>query len=225
MSAAKATGERASQGAPATEERNESGVEQSDAASHDYEVVASEEVYTGRVISLRKDTVAMPGGGTSVREVVHHPGAVAVVAVDDDDNVVLLRQYRHPVGRHLWELPAGLRDEDGEPPLETAKRELAEEVQLSAGRWSLLLSVNNSPGFSDELVHVFLAEGLTAADRPDGFVVEHEEADMTVERVPLEEAVQRIFDGDIRNSSAVAGLLAAAQLRAGQPRLRPVDAV
>jgi len=193
--------------------------------AHEFRVLKSETVYEGRVITLRRDTVAMPGGGDSVREVVHHPGAVAVLALDDDGNVVLLRQYRHPVGRHLWELPAGLRDEDGEPPLETAKRELAEEVQLAAARWSLLLSVNNSPGFSDELVHVFLAEGLSPVDRPDGFVVEHEEADMTIDRVPLADAVQRVFDGDIRNSSAVAGILAAAQVRAGQPRLRPVDAV
>ncbi len=192
---------------------------------HEFRVLKSETVYEGRVITLRRDTVAMPGGGDSVREVVHHPGAVAVLALDDDGNVVLLRQYRHPVGRHLWELPAGLRDEDGEPPLETAKRELAEEVQLAAARWSLLLSVNNSPGVSDELVHVFLAEELSPVDRPDGFVVEHEEADMTIDRVPLADAVQRVFDGDIRNSSAVAGILAAAQVRAGQPRLRPVDAV
>jgi 8-oxo-dGTP pyrophosphatase MutT (NUDIX family) len=196
----------------------------SDPAPHEFRVLKSEPVYEGRIISLRRDTVAMPGGGDSVREVVHHPGAVAVVALDDDDNVVLLRQYRHPVGTHLWELPAGLRDADGEPPLETAKRELAEEVQLAAERWSLLLSVNNSPGFSDELVHVYLAEELTDAARPDGFTVEHEEADMTVERVPLTDAVQRVFDGDIRNSSAVAGILAAAQLRASAPRLRPVDA-
>ena len=193
--------------------------------AHEFRVLKSVTVYEGRVITLRRDTVAMPGGGDSVREVVHHPGAVAVLALDDDGNVVLLRQYRHPVGRHLWELPAGLRDEDGEPPLETAKRELAEEVQLAAARWSLLLSVNNSPGFSDELVHVFLAEELSPVDRPDGFVVEHEEADMTIDRVPLADAVQRVFDGDIRNSSAVAGILAAAQVRAGQPRLRPVDAV
>jgi 8-oxo-dGTP pyrophosphatase MutT (NUDIX family) len=190
---------------------------------HDFQVLTSEPVYEGRVISLRRDTVAMPGGGDSVREVVHHPGAVAVVALDDAGDVVLLRQYRHPVGRHLWELPAGLRDEDGEPPLETAKRELAEEVQLAAERWSLLVSTNNSPGFSDELVHIYLAEGLSDVDRPDGFTVEHEEADMTVDRVPLADAVQRVFDGDIRNASAVAGILAAAQLRASAPRLRPVD--
>ena len=128
------------------------------------------------------------------------------------------------MGRHLWELPAGLRDADEEPPLRTAQRELAEEVQLAAERWSLLVSVYNSPGFSDELVHVYLAEDLSAVARPDGFVVEHEEADMTVERVPLADAVQRVFDGDIRNSSAVIGLLATAQVRSGTPRLRPADA-
>ncbi|SFF81873.1 NUDIX domain-containing protein [Blastococcus tunisiensis] len=191
---------------------------------HEFRVLASEPVYEGRVIALRRDTVAMPGGGDSVREVVSHPGAVAVVALDDEDRVVLLRQYRHPVGRHLWELPAGLRDADGEPPLETAKRELAEEVMLRADRWSLLTEVYNSPGFCDELVLVYLAEGLAEVARPDGFVVEHEERDMTVERVPLADAVQRVFDGDIRNSSAVTGILAAAQVRSGSPRVRPADA-
>ena len=191
---------------------------------HAFEVLDSETLFEGHVISLRRDTVTMPGGGDSVREIVHHPGAVAVVALDGDDRVVLVRQYRHPVRRHLWELPAGLRDEDGEPPLETAKRELAEEVQLAAARWSLLVTVLNSPGFSDELVQIYLAEELADADRPEGFTVEHEEADMTVERVPLEEAVQRVFDGDIRNSSAIAGILAAARHRASPARLRPADA-
>jgi len=192
---------------------------------HEYRVLDSETVFEGHVFSLHRDTVAMPGGGDSVRDVVRHPGAVTVVALDDDDRVVLLRQYRHPVGRYLWELPAGLRDADGEPPLETAKRELAEEAQLAAGRWSLLTTHFSSPGFSDEMVLAYLAEDLSDVDRPEGFVVEHEELDMTLERVPLADAVQRVFDGDIRNSSAVAGILAAAQVRAGQPRLRPVDAV
>jgi 8-oxo-dGDP phosphatase len=193
-------------------------------APHEYRVLDSETVYDGRVISLRRDRVTMPGGGDSVREVVRHPGAVAVVALDDDGRVVLIRQYRHPVGRHLWELPAGLRDSDGEPPLETARRELAEEAQLAAARWSLLTTSYSSPGFCDEQVLVYLAEELSEANRPDGFVVEHEELDMTVVRVPLDEAVQRVFDGDIRNAIAVIGVLAAAQARAGAPRLRPVDA-
>ena len=195
-----------------------------DEAAHEFRVIDSETLFEGHVISLRRDTVAMPGGGDSVREIVSHPGAVAVVALDDQDRVVLLRQYRHPVADRLWELPAGLRDADGEPPLRTAQRELAEEVQLAAARWSLLANVYNSPGFSDELVLIYLAQELSDVARPDGFVVEHEEADMTVERVPLDEAVQRVFDGDIRNSSAVVGLLAAAQVRSGAPRLRPADA-
>jgi ADP-ribose pyrophosphatase len=190
----------------------------------EYEVLKTETVYRGRIITLVKDTVAMPGGGDSVREVVHHPGAVAVVAIDDAGRVVLLRQYRHPVGGYLWELPAGLRDADGEPPLETAKRELAEEVGLAAERWALLTSTYSTPGFCDEMVLLYLAEELSEVDRPEGFTVEHEELDLTVERVPLADAVQRVFDGDIRNASAVIGLLAAAQVRAASPRLRPVDA-
>ena len=195
-----------------------------DDEAHAYRVVASEPVYQGRVISLRRDTVAMPGGGDSIREIVHHPGAVAVVAVDDEDRVVLVRQYRHPFGTHLWELPAGLRDADGEPPVETAKRELAEEALLSAARWSLLTTSYSSPGFCDEQVLIYLAEDLSDVDRPDGFVVEHEELDMTLDRVPLDVAVQRVFDGEIRNASAIIGLLAAARARSHRPRLRPVDA-
>ena len=195
-----------------------------EAAPHEYRPLSSELVYEGRVISLYRDTVAMPGGGDSVREVVRHPGAVAIVALDDHDRVVLLRQYRHPVGDYLWELPAGLRDEDGEPPLETAKRELAEEALLAADRWSLLTTTYSTPGFCDEAVLVYLAEELREVDRPEGFLVEHEEADMTLERVPLADAVQRIFDGDIRNAIAVIGLLAAAQVRSTKPRLRPLDA-
>jgi ADP-ribose pyrophosphatase len=191
---------------------------------HEYRVLDSETVFEGPVFSLHRDRVAMPGGGDGVRDVVRHPGAVAVVALDDEDRVLLLRQYRHPVAGYLWELPAGLRDADGEPPLETAKRELAEEAELAGGRWSLLATIHSSPGFSDEQVLIYLAEDLTPADRPEGFTVEHEEADLTLERVPLGDAVQQVFDGDIRNASAVAGLLAAAQARATRPRLRPVDA-
>ena len=195
-----------------------------DAAPHGFEVLASEEVFQGRVISLRRDTVAMPGGGDSVREVVHHPGAVGIVALDDQDRVVMLRQYRHPVGERMWEVPAGLRDADGEPPLDTARRELAEEVGLAAERWSLLTSQYPSPGFCDELVLVYLAEGLSEVGKPTDFVVEHEELDMTIERVPLDDAVRWVFDGTIRNSLAIIGVLAAAQHRTTGAPLRPVDA-
>ncbi|MGR6963897.1 NUDIX domain-containing protein [Geodermatophilus sp. URMC 61] len=190
----------------------------------EYEVLDSETVHEGRIITLVKETVAMPGGGDSVREIVRHIGAVCVAAVDDAGRIVMVRQYRHPVRGYLWELPAGLRDADGEPPLATARRELAEEAGLAAERWSLLVNSYSTPGFCDEQVLVYLAEGLSAVDRPEGFVVEHEELDMTVERVPLDEAVQRVFAGAIRNSSAVVGVLAAAQVRATAPQLRPADA-
>ncbi|SDH18757.1 NUDIX domain-containing protein [Klenkia brasiliensis] len=188
-----------------------------------YEVLASEQVYEGRVISLRTDTVAMPGGGSSVREVVTHPGAVGVLALDDDGAVVMLKQYRHAVREHLWELPAGLRDAEGEPPLETAQRELAEEALLAADRWELLTTSLSTPGFCDEVVGLYLAEGLHPVDRPEGFVVEHEEADMTIERVPLDRALQMVFDGTVRNALAVIGILAAVAHRDRSPQVRPVD--
>jgi 8-oxo-dGDP phosphatase len=189
----------------------------------EYEVLASETAYEGRIITLVTETVAMPGGGDSVREVVRHVGAVCVAAVDDEGRIVMVRQYRHPVRGYLWELPAGLRDADGEAPLATARRELAEEAGLAAERWSLLANSYSTPGFCDEQVLVYLAEGLSVVDRPDGFVVEHEELDMTVARVPLDEAVQRVFAGGIRNSSAVIGVLAAARVRAAAPQLRPAE--
>jgi 8-oxo-dGDP phosphatase len=194
-----------------------------ESAPHEYQVLDKETVYEGRIISLYRERVAMPGGGDSVRDIVRHPGAVAVVALDEQDRVVLVRQYRHAFAEHLWELPAGLRDADGEPPAQTARRELAEEALLAAGRWSLLATNYGSAGFSDEVVLIYLAEELTDAERPEGFVVEHEEADMTVERVPLTDAVQWVFDGRIRNSSAVVGVLAAAQARSSGVRLRPAD--
>jgi len=194
-----------------------------DAAPHEYRLLDRETVFEGPVISLYRERVAMPGGGDAVRDVVRHPGAVAIAAVDEQDRVVLVRQYRQAFGEHLWELPAGLRDADGEPPLATARRELAEEVELAAARWSLLATNYGASGFSDEVVLIYLAEDLSDAERPEGFVVEHEEADMTVERVPLSDAVQWVFDGRIRNSSAVVGVLAAAQARAGDVRLRPAD--
>ena len=195
-----------------------------DAAAHEYRVLDRETVYEGGIISVHRERVSMPGDGDSVRDVVRHPGAVAVVALDEQERVVLVRQYRHPVREHLWELPAGLRDAEGEPPAETARRELAEEALLAAGRWSLLADLYNSPGFCDERVLVYLAEELTETVRPEGFVVEHEELDMTLERVPLAEAVQWVAEGRIRNGSSVVGVLAAAAVRAGSYRPRPADA-
>lgn len=174
--------------------------------THEYRTVASREVFDGRVVRLRVDTLTMPGGGTADREICGHDDAVAVIALDADDQVTLVRQYRHAVGERLWELPAGLCDVEGEEPLETARRELREETGLEADHWRPVIEMIPSPGFCTERVHVFLATGLREVGRPEA---EHEEADMEVARVPFAEAVDAVLDGGITNGIAVAGILAA----------------
>jgi 8-oxo-dGDP phosphatase len=189
-------------------------------AEHDFEIVATETAYVGNILALRADEVRMPGGATARREVVEHYGAVAVAALDDDGNITLVYQYRHPVGRRLWELPAGLLDMGGEPPHQTAARELQEEAGLAAAQWWVLVDTVTSAGFSDESVRVFLATGITEIDRPEAH---DEEADLIVKRVPLSEAVRMVLSGEIVNSIAVAGILAVHALGDAEP-LRPVDA-
>jgi ADP-ribose pyrophosphatase len=135
-------------------------------AEHVFETTASETLYTGKIFALRRDEVRMPGDTTAVREVVEHYGAVAIVAMDDDGNIPMIYQYRHPLGRRLWELPAGLLDVLGEPPHRTAARELEEEAGLRAGTWQVLVDLDSTPGFSDESVRVYLATGLTGSAGP-----------------------------------------------------------
>ena len=166
------------------------------------------------MVSLRQDTVEAPGGGTFTRDVISHLGAVGVLAVDADDRVLVLRQYRHPMSRRMVELVAGLRDADGEPPLETAKRELAEEGQLRAARWTKLFDLALSPGVSDEVLTLFLAEDVAPADVPDGFVAHDEESSMTRAWVPLDDAVTAVLAGHVTNASFIAGILALHALRA-----------
>jgi 8-oxo-dGDP phosphatase len=186
---------------------------------HEFTTVASTDVYVGKILALRADEVSMPGGGQARREVVEHPGAVAVVALDEYDQVVLIHQYRYPLGRRLWELPAGLLDVAGEDPLRTAQRELAEEVGLAAEQWSVLVDVASSPGFTDQSERVYLAHTLSDVDRPRA--VGDEEADLVIRRVPLSEAVGKVFTGEIVNAPAVSGLLAAQAVREGRAQARP----
>jgi 8-oxo-dGTP pyrophosphatase MutT (NUDIX family) len=189
---------------------------------HDFQVAFTEDVHIGRVLGLRVDGVVMPGGAIARREVVEHLGAVAVVALDDGGAVTLIHQYRHPLGRRLWELPAGLLDVDGEAPVDTARRELAEEAGLSAKRWDLLIDTAASPGFTDEVVRVFLARDLSEVDR--GEFVEDEEADLVVHRIPLAEAVKMALAGELVNGSTVAGVLAAHAVLTGAATSRPAGA-
>lgn len=192
---------------------------------HGYDVVRSERVFDGRVLRVRSDQVAMPGGVTSQRDVVELPGAVAIVALDADDRVLLVRQYRHPVGRRLWEIPAGLLDSTTESALEAGQRELLEEGGYTAGTWHALTDLLTSPGMADETVRVLLARDLLdvpVAERP-GLV--HEEQELETGWLPLDEAVGQVLAGAIENSITVAGLLAAHAVRAGGgAALRPHDA-
>ncbi|MEV0342715.1 NUDIX hydrolase [Nocardia sp. NPDC050713] len=188
---------------------------------HEFETVASKTLYTGAILALRQDRVAMPGGHVVEREVVEHHAAVAVAAIDDDDNIVLIRQYRHPLGARLLELPAGLLDIPGEDPLAAAKRELAEETGLAAREWAVLVDVALSPGFTDEALRVYLASGLYDTDRPDP---EFEEADLELVRMPVTEAVRAALAGEITNATAVAGVLALVAARSGDTPLRPAEA-
>ncbi|HJQ42148.1 MAG TPA: NUDIX hydrolase [Jatrophihabitantaceae bacterium] len=194
-----------------------------DGSGGGYELISRDSIYSGAVISLNRDKVRMSDGSVATREVVEHPGAVGVVAVDDEGQVVLINQYRHPVGRRLDELPAGLLDVDGEPPLQTAQRELAEEAQLKAGDWRVLVDLNPTPGMSNEAIRIYLARKLEPAD--DEFTPEHEELELTVRRESLSAAVERCLRGEITNAAAVAGLLAAASAAANDfESLRPADA-
>jgi 8-oxo-dGTP pyrophosphatase MutT (NUDIX family) len=188
-----------------------------------YAVLASTRRFEGNVVSVRTDEVRMSDGTVATREIVEHPGAVGVVALDDQDRVVLVTQYRHPIRDYLDELPAGLLDVPGEPALDAARRELSEEARIAAAEWRVLVDLYTSPGMTNEAIRVFLARGLS--DVAERFAPQHEEITLTVSRIPLDEAVRRALAGEITNAAAVAGICAAALSRAnGWRDLRPADA-
>jgi ADP-ribose pyrophosphatase len=170
----------------------------------------------GAFVVLRTDRVRMPDGEVARRDVVEHPGAVAVVALDDAGQVLLIRQYRHPAGHLLWEIPAGLRDVPGEPVRDTGERELREETGYAARTWHVLTDCYPSPGISTERVTVFLARDL--AEVPDaerGAPLRHEEAQLQYAWVSLDRAVQLFLAGELHNGVTAVGILAAYAARQG----------
>lgn len=162
-------------------------------------------VYSGRIWDVVQDTFRF-NDDLLVRDFVQHPGAVAVVAVDERGQVLLVNQYRHPVSSTLWELPAGLRDLEGEDPVETAKRELLEETGYQASEWEPLVSFFTSPGGLSEEIQVFTARGLRHAETD--FVREGEESLMTAQFFPLAEVVSSILSGEIKNAPCALAVLA-----------------
>ena len=173
-------------------------------------VLSSAAVGGGPIVTLRTDRVQMPDRGVADRQVVEHPGAVVIVALDEAGRVLMIRQYRHPVAHRLWELPAGLRDVSGEPPRVTAERELLEETGYRARDWRILIDFYSSPGISTEWIRVFLARDLIevpAAQRD--FVPQHEETQLQIGWVALDEALAAFTAGDLHNGSAAVGILSA----------------
>ncbi|HEY3529831.1 MAG TPA: NUDIX hydrolase [Nocardioides sp.] len=179
-------------------------------------VVGSRDLYRGDwLMALRLDEVRRPGADAEApfdRWVFEHPGAVIVLAVDDEERACCLRQYRHPAGGRFVELPAGLRDAGDEDPLETAQRELREEVELEAGDWRLLFDLYPSAGITDERQVCYLARDLRPAGRGD-FTPEHEEADMERFWVPVDDLVDAVLSGRVSESPVAACVLAYSVLR------------
>lgn len=183
------------------------GDEDSDAGPSVFRVAGEQPAWAGRRIAVAIRQVAGPDG-THEREIVHHPGAVAVAPLHDDGTVTLVRQYRAALDAEMWEIPAGLRDVPGEPTDETARRELAEETGLRAERFEHLVTFHNSPGFSDESVVVYAATGLSEVpDDRQGVEEQH----MVVARVPVAEARAMVDDGRITDAKTVIALLALAR--------------
>lgn len=168
------------------------------------------DIHRGSVVHLTIEDVTLPNGHTMPLEIVRHPGASAVAAIDADGAVTLLRQYRHAIGGYLWEVPAGKLDA-GEAPATCAVRELAEEAGLAAGRMEPAGSIVTCPGFCDEVIHLFVATELTTVPEARG----PDEVIDTVSSVPLARAMEMIRDGEIRDAKTIAALVQA-ELRYGR---------
>ena len=181
----------------------------------------SDVVFAGKVWDIRRDEF-LYGDHLIIREYVDHTGAVAVLAMDDEERVLLIQQYRHPIGARDWEIPAGLLDIEGEAPLVGAQRELAEEADLAAADWSLLSEIQTTPGGSNESIRIYLARGLTATAP---FARSEEEADIVTEWVSLDEAVDGVLAHRLANGILGHAVLSAFAARAkGWASLGPADA-
>ena len=189
-------------------------------------LLSTEKVYQGRIWDVVSDTFQLSESGDALtRDYIDHPGAVAILPMNAEGQVLLLKQYRHPVGMDLWEIPAGLLDIEGEDFLVGAARELAEEADLIASEWNVLVDFFNSPGSSSEAIRIYLARGLTEVPHHELHVRTDEEAEIELHWIPLADAVSAVLEGRLHNPSAVVGILAAAAAKAdGFSGLRPGDA-
>ena len=169
-------------------------------------VIERKTVFDGMIWNVVSESFDFAGQDLT-RQFVEHPGAVAVVAVNDENEILMIRQYRHPVRQLLWEIPAGLLDVDGEAPLDAAKRELAEETGYHAKNYEHLIDFYTTPGGNNELIRIYLASGLEQVGRPEN--LEGEERELTIEWVDFREALQSVLSSQIKSPSAAVGIMAA----------------
>lgn len=192
---------------------------------HTVEIHEHHTVFKGAIWNIQRDTFSIAATDQAMtREYMQHPGAVAIVAVDEQHRVAMINQYRHPLGQDCWEIPAGLRDVDGESMVITAQRELAEEADLIADDWSVLIDHCPSGGSSSETIRIFLAQDLHPVPAGQRHLRDAEEAHLVLQWVPLQEVLHAIMAGDIRNGNAVAGVMAAHLVLQGHRPVRPIDA-
>ncbi|HEV8121711.1 MAG TPA: NUDIX hydrolase [Candidatus Polarisedimenticolia bacterium] len=169
----------------------------------EFKRLSSERVYSGRLLKIDKDKVELPNGRTTDLEMVRHPGASAIVPFVTDDEILLIRQFRYATGGFIYEVPAGTLHK-GEAPEECARREIQEEIGHRAGRLRLLASIFTTPGFTDEIIHLYAAHDLTPVPQN----LDHDEV-LTVERVPFTQAIEMVRDGRIKDAKSICALLLA----------------
>ena len=157
-------------------------------------------IYKGPIVDLYVETVTLPNGATVDLDVIHHPGAAAVVPVKEDGSVILIRQFRHAVGGYIYEIPAGKLDH-GEDPKVCAARELEEEIGYRAASLEKLASILTTPGFTDEMIHIYEGTGLTKGTQQ----LDHDEV-IEILEVPIEKAIAQIKDGTIKDVKTIIGL-------------------
>ena len=166
----------------------------------------SERLYDGKIVKLYRDRVELPNGKEAIREVVRHPGGVIILPIDNEGNVWMVRQFRYPYNRAILEIPAG-KLEYGEEPSSAARRELSEEIGATAGHWVELGKLLPTPGFCDEVQHLYLARDLKDVGQqldPDEF--------LNVSRIPFDEMVRRCMNGEIQDAKTIIAVLKAREL-------------
>lgn len=175
---------------------------------HFEEKIGSKRVYEGKIINLRRDTVRLENGKEALREVIEHPGGVSVLAIDEQDEIYMVRQFRYPTGKELWELPAG-KLEFGEDPLACGIRELEEECGCKAEHFSPLAQLYPTCAYDTEIIYVYLAKGLTASKQ-----CLDEGEFLTVEKMPFSKALEMVLAGEVPDAKTQVGILKYAALRA-----------